>query len=167
MPAVNNPNATPLIRLLDTIGDGTGAISANGNYATVAKVFTAKTPANKIWFIDFIKLQLTDNGVFYQQGYGGSNIPLTNGFTVTIYKNGIAQILTPTIKTNDHFNHYSFEYMAIPFQTSFSTVNAILRFDVPFILCGNQGDKVEITLHDDFSYLVDQTFVIHGKQLTT
>jgi len=166
MASVNNPQATPLIQLLDTIGDGTGNKSANGNYLTTATTFKAKPANNRIWFVDFIKVQLTDSGVFYQQGYGATNVPLVNGFTITIYKSGIAYNLTPAlIKTNDHFNHYSFEYTDIPFQTAYSTINAVLRFDAPFILCGNQNDRIEIVLHDDFTYLVDQTFVVHGKQL--
>jgi len=166
MENVTLPLASPIIKLLDTIGNGSGITNAIGNYSTTPVLFTAVVPPNTLWFLNFIKIQVSDTGTFGGHDYGNITNGLINGYSIKIYKNNIPTVLTAGLITyNDQFIHYSFEYQLTQFSNSYWTSSAVLRFDPPFVLCGNLGDRVEITLHDNFTGLTDHTFAIHGSQI--
>ena len=154
----------PLIRLLDAQGDGSTDWNIVGDYSTNPVTFRATVPEGKVWYIDFMKIQITDLGLFSRGRYG--NLPeLINGYIPKVVRNGIVTQLTPDpITINDHFIHYSFEYQLTPFAQNTYTSSAVLRFDTPFNL--HPGDKIKVKMQDNFTALIDHTIAIHGIEVT-
>lgn len=160
---------TPLIRYLDTIGNGTGIKNATGNYSIVPQPFFIAPSAGQIFVITALLLQMSDNGPFGQSIYGSLATPLTNGLLVS-YKRG-ATIVTDLldgipIKTNDNFYHQSYHTLMATFSAGVNTIVCRLinaeENGYSIVLNGNYSDRLEVYCQDDFSTLVDQTFKVNG-----
>jgi len=155
-------NKTPIVEFLKEAG---GNYNIIGNYSVNPTVFKNGPAPHMLWFIDFVKVQITDNGLFFRDRYGNVSA-LPNGFTIKIKKKDKIYPLTPDpIQYNDQFIHYSFDYQIIAFAANVYTTSAILKFETPFILEGDKGDLVRCRMRDDLSGLTDHTITFHGIEM--
>jgi hypothetical protein len=159
-------NGTPLIRYLDTNGNGTGTKTAIGNYSITPATFFIQPSAAQNFVITELVFQYSDSGGFPIAGYGSGAI-LTNGIRFEAVINGVTFDLLDglRIKRNDDYFHLITNTKLQLFSGSGGTVNGsfnISDFGVPLKLKGATADKLQIILNDNFSLLVDQTFVVHG-----
>lgn len=158
----------PLIRLLDTNGDGTETKDAIGNYSAIATPFFIQPPIGQIFFINSFFIHLSDNGTFGQAVYGSMVGALTNGLAITIKTNGIVttDILDGiTIKTNDEFLHLSFSIDLISWAGALNSMVAgfnSLNFGTTMVLDGSKLQRLEVMCNDDFTALIDQHFIVNG-----
>jgi hypothetical protein len=165
----NTPNSyRPLIRFLDTNGDGTGTKNATGNYSASATSFFIQPPINSIYMLTQFFIQLSDAGGFVQNVYGSLATALTNGLLIRAYRGSTLTLdLTDGIpvKNNDNFLHLSEQTFITNWSGGADSLTCTFdthTFGVTFPLNGTYLDKLEVVCNDDFTGLVDQTFLVRG-----
>jgi hypothetical protein len=162
----------PLIRFLDTNGDGTGTKNAIGNYSGAATPFYIAPPADQVYSVTELLIQLSDNGAFGQSVWGSMASALTNGLLIRAKRNTtvVLDILDGIpIKTNDQLSHLTSRVTLLTWSGSTNTLQASFttaEFGTPLYLNGALDESLEIVCNDDFSGLIDQTFVVHGYVLS-
>lgn len=157
--------AAPLVLFLDTNGDGTGSKNGDGDYsAGVTRFF--KCPNIKSQYeIHKLIIQYSTGGKLRQQGYGNAATPLTNGVTVGCILSNVTYSLTNTtpVTTNDGWLHLGYSLHTTEFTGGLDTAQVIIDFIHPIILDGKKNDLIYVDLNDNFTFLLDHTFSIHGQ----
>lgn len=166
--ASDGPTKTPLFRHLDTNGDGTGTIVANGNYSGAAEIFYIQPGAGEIYRLQRMIVSLEDTNGFSAQEYGNLGSALTNGITVRVQNDsGTVYELTDgdPVKTNAKWGAFCYD---VDLKTWGAGDEFLLvrwtfsRTGQPMRLVGDNNERLEVVLNDDFSGLVDQTFIVQG-----
>jgi hypothetical protein len=160
---------TPLLRLLDTVGDGSGTKNMIGNYSGAPVQVLIKPPDNTIYVLTEFQCQNSDKGSYLQDVFAAFAGPLTNGITIAGYDR-LGNITLPltnggTLKTNDDWYHLGYHAEIHAWSATEASLIASLvgsHFGTGFQLDGNKGEYLAVTLNDDFTGLVDQTFLAKG-----
>lgn len=166
----------PFAQFLDRNGDGTGSIEGNANFSAAAVDFFYTPQATFTPKVRKLTLTLETNtpaGNFDNlvSNYGSIVGGLTNGILVRIFANGVFKSLAGGIrlKTNgDLYSAFSTKAVYIPNKGMNQILGLILSatydFDDNSIANGlAPGDKVVVTLNDDFSSLFKHRFLITGS----
>ena len=167
---LSNPQqvfATPLIRFLDTNGNGTGTKNAIGNYAAVVTDFYIQPPAGSVFVINTFQYHFSDLGNFPGTVYANLAAALTNGVQFFAVVNGVTIDLFDgqRIYSNDNVIHLFSGFQLINFQATMSSIVAnfnTAQFGTAMKLNGTTNDKLVVRLNDDFTGLVDQSFRVYG-----
>lgn len=164
----SNPfRGTPATFLLDTVGDGSGATNANGNYSVTPQNFRRNIPNGFNYALIRITTVLGVSSPMTINGYGNIVAALTNGLLFNGQINGSSFSNTGSVvRTNAEFAVRStstdvFQLTANDFM--FQAYQDLSQFgNGPIILRGNLGDFVQYTLNDNFSTLAQQRFSLTG-----
>jgi hypothetical protein len=161
----------PIIRFLDTNGNGTGTKNAIGDYSVTPVPFFIMPPAGRVYIVTQFIVQVSDAGGFGQAVYASLANPLTNGLLIAAYR-GSTLVLDLTdgipVQYNDQFWHLSPRTELVAFAGGVNSLVCTFDstdFGTAFSLNGSQGDKLQVTCRDNFTALVDQTFIVHGYYL--
>lgn len=161
-----------VIRFLDTAGDGSGTKTAIVDYSGVATPFFIAPPANKVYILTGLLIQLSDAGAFGQSEYGNLGIALTNGLLIRVKRAGtvIRDLLDgDPIKINDKFFHHSYESDVHAFAGGVNTLRCRLINTTGTYnavqLNGSLSDTLEVMCNDNFTGLIDHTFKAFGFAL--
>lgn len=157
---------TLLHQILSTNGDGTGTISAIGNYASAATEFYIQPAAGVVYRIARMIPHVVDAGSFDAGSYG-NGITLTNGVLVQQKHDAVIDVnLTPlAILTNVDWGRYCFDIKVSTFGLGNESLGArwtFAKYGQYIRLVGDNNDRFTVILNDDFTDLVDQTFVVEG-----
>lgn len=158
-----------LIRPLDTNGDGTGTVNANGNYASAAEDFYIQPADGEILQINRMIVTVEDTSGFSAVEYGNTAAALTNGINIKVVygTDGVTNNFTSLfpIKANSHWGSYCYD---VDLKT-WSTGNEFLLVRWTFghtgqriRLTGKDNDRFVVTLNDDLSGLVSHLFIVQG-----
>lgn len=155
-----------LHQFLSTNGDGTGTISGIGNYASAATEFYIQPAAGEIYRIARIIPHVVDAGSFDSSSYG-NGIVITNGVLVQQKHDAVVDVnFTPEpIKTNVDWGRYCFDIKVSTFgvgNESLASRWTFVKYGQYIRLVGDNNDRFTVILNDDFTDLVDQTFVVEG-----
>jgi len=156
-----------LDRYLDTNGDGTGSKEATGNYAGGEEIFYLQPPAGEVYILERMLVYIEDNGSF-DSGKYGNNITLSNG--IEIFVNGDSGVISDLtdglpIITNAHWGRQCFDTALSTYGSGNQSLAIRWTFSkagVPITLRGNQNERLEVVLNDNFSTLHDHAFLIQG-----
>lgn len=153
----------PFLRFLDTNGDGSGISDATGNYSVTPQDFYCQPGENEAFLVDKIIGHYSMAGQITQSGYAAGPA-LTNGVDIYVTLRNISRTLTNghPIINNDDWLHHGFVLYVTTFQGINDSVQVTLDFPRPVPLYGNTNDKFVITLNDNFAFLTDQHFTLHG-----
>jgi len=160
-----------LFRYLDTDGDGTGTKNAVGNYATATDFYIeAPTAVGSTYVIARMLVHIEDcNGL--DTGAYGNGITLTNGITVTVKGEDGNTVLDMTdgvpIITNADWGRQCYDTMLSNYGAGNDYISVRWTFSKagsPLVL--NHRHKLCVTLHDNFSGLVDHYFMVQGYKTT-
>ena len=167
MPMNINKNTKPmLVRILDTIGDGTGIKNANGDYSGGATRFLIKPAVGEVFIIARMLGHIVDGGSFDSGSYG-NGITLTNGIKVG-YSCG-----SKTIDLMDGLSVITnVDWAGVCYdidRSNFGSGDEYLDFRWTFSksgtwieLNGNNGDELWIELEDNFEGLKGHYFTVQG-----
>ena len=159
----------PVVRLLSSVGDGTGTTNLIGNYSGAVTDFWYQPPSTQKFYIHNISMNISDNTSFNQTDYGAISGGLTNGVTLWINIAGTDYPLASGLifKSNIDFMtlspHNNLTSFAGTSQTLVVDINLIEDFGIPLILDGTQNAKFIIRLHDNFTSLIAQTVSLRGR----
>jgi hypothetical protein len=158
------------VRVLDTVGDGSGTENAIGNYSDAGlgeTDFLIKPPTGVLFEVSRILFSIRD-GVGASAEKYGSTTALTNGVKILIYRGAtLMRDLTngTPIKTNTHFTRYTHDVMLHEWGAGDEVLSVSWSMhgsDEHIHLDGNRDDKLVIRLNDDMSDLVEQYFSVQG-----
>lgn len=173
---------SPLVRLLDTNGDGTGTKNANGDYSGAAEDFYIEPPTAEDFLIARIVIHITDAAIVEDE-YGGLGSALTNGVVIKVKLDGTTIDLTDgvPIKTNGDYGRLAYDVKRESWEATPSIESCHVRWsfwkfnrDVAapkdsqpngILLQGHRDDRFIVTLNDSFTGLVDHYFTVEGYKL--
>jgi len=161
----NAGNLVPIFRYLDTVGDGSGTKNAVGNYATTPQTFQIVVPAGKGYTIESMTIHLSGATNFQILGYGSINAGLTNGVVLQAVVGGVTLNFDDgaPFKTNDDLGHISANVNHVTYSgTGDSLVVQFQVSDYGVPLTLNPGDSLQVVLHDNFTGLSSQHFIVKG-----
>lgn len=154
---------------LDSVGDGTGTKNLIGDYSGAATIFKIQPPAGEIYHLNRLMVYIEDVGTFDSGSYG-NGISLTNGVKFRISDNsGVLHDMTPiNIKKNVHWDRTFFDVKI----NNYGTGNEALigrwtfanDYGAPVILNGDNNERLEVVLEDDFTGLVEHYFLTKGTK---
>ena len=164
-------------RALDTVGDGSGTKNAVGNYSGGAEEFFIAPAAGEIFIIErmLVSYKAAKN---WQSTLYGKDTPLTNGIKCDMQdaSGTVFTLIDPDlpILSNADWAAYCYDFTLFSFGTgddqaairwTFAKSGKSVRLD------GAHGDKLAVTLEDDFSGsgsdsgLTDHHFVVQGYRI--
>lgn len=159
MPATLSPNNVhgniPLVRVLDTVGDGSGSIDMSLNFL-VPTVFKLAPPKGSIYYISQIVLAIVTSGGVVPNGYG-SGLTLLNGLRFEAVINNSLLIIPqfPAFKTNYQLSIATNKLTEVTYQGNDRGFSATLDFlsmgAPPLIINGDTNDEIRVTVQDDFT----------------
>jgi hypothetical protein len=157
-------------RYLDTVGDGSGTYNAIGDYGG-GQVFKLAPGADEVMSVARMIVSIRDSGAMSAEKYGFLN-ELSTGVTVGVYDNdGLLFLLTDAdepITSNAMWGGYCYDVDLKTFGSGdeFLLVRwTFARFGAPIVLQGAYGQYLGVTLNDDMTGLVEQTFLGQGIYL--
>lgn len=157
-----------LSELLDTNGDGSGNINANGNYLATPESFFIQPPTGQLFVIDRLLVHVEDTGAFVPSNYG-KDLTLVNGIEINCILNGEEVDLTfgHKVNTNSEWAMFCFD-LTIDTKggagTNFMHARWTFNKSDRITLNGNTDDIFQVILNDNFSGLDTQHFVVQGSK---
>lgn len=162
---------TPFSCYATTTGNpNTGDFDAIGDYSGAPQNFWVEPQQGQQGLqVTRLLTQIEDAGNFQADSYG-NGIVLVNGITISVLdiNDNVTNLLTArdTIKANVHWARYCYD---VDFR-SFGSGNNFLDVRWTFSATGKPiqlmpGEKLVLTLNDDFSDLVAHYFVMQGLTL--
>ena len=158
----------PVVQLLSSNGDGTGTTSLVGNYAGAATNFEYEVPANERHRLMRLLVMVKDTGTFDADTWG-NGISLTNGWSLQVLQADdtvIANLTPVAVKTSGQLSSYCFDVRNDNYGQGDEILSARWTF-AKFTRKGeglvlDEGERLALILHDDYSGLTDQRFVVQG-----
>lgn len=157
--------ASHFFRYLDTVGDGTGTMNANGDYSATAQDFFFQ-PAFGVYVFRMIIMIEDTNGMRAEE-YGNLGVALNNGYTIMKKdSDDIVQLDindSVSIKTNAEIGRSGFETDIKSWGAGDEVLLAGCKFaDTGAPLELDRNDKLVVTLNDDFTGLIEHFFMVQG-----
>ena len=158
-----------IYRFLDTAGDGTGIKDASGDYSITPTEFYFQPTVNSRLHRIIMHVQDASGGS--AEEYGNLGAPLSNGYKLLLISDEDEEILDLCdgipIKSNGGFGRYCYDVRP---ETS-GAGDEFWGVRWTFAKSGDSlyvpaGWRLSITLSDDFSGLVDHTFMVQGKTVS-
>ena len=163
-----------LFRYLDTNGDGTGVISTDNNHSGAPVSYYIQPPTGEQYVISRMIIYFQDRGSIDSGAYG-NGITLTNGIQVSVTTNNGATLITnmtggqPIIYTTDWMK-MCYDGSVFEDGSGAEAFSARWTFEKTgqrgVVLNGNNNDRLEVILNDNFSGLNEQTFFVQGYKET-
>ncbi len=159
----------PIIRYLDTVGDGTGSIDGAIDASGAPLPFFIQPAASEVFDIYELFAYLTDSAI--SSGRYGFNLTLANGLIFQYTLDGVTTIITAgtnILANRDYDQHFE---IGRRFDTgmgggSFAAIKNFTKAKgTPLRLFGDTNDNLRVILEDDFSSLGFHRFKAVGIQL--
>ena len=153
--------------IFSTFARNGGAISAVGDYSLSQTDFILEPEGDDVLWVHRVLIFLEDTGSFDSEKYG-NGITLTNGISIKVYR-GETETMdlmdANPVKTNSHWKRLCYDFSILDEGTGNKTAGArftIEKGGVSIGLDGSKSDQIRVELNDDFTGLVDHTFIFQG-----
>jgi len=158
-------------RLLDDVGDGSGAINFNGNYSVTPAVAKIMAGTDELLNVHRIIGVIVDNGAISADGYGGL-AALTNGISIGKYDTSdtlVHDILDGlTMKSHEDIAALCYDLQLVDFGSA-SAKLVVWRWTfakdrmAPIVL--NPGESIRVTLNDSFVGINSHRWLMQGTRI--
>lgn len=142
-------------------------LNAIGNYATPT-IFKLQPAAGEIYRVTALIVHISDVGTFDSGGYGADATPLTNGIEARV-QNDSTTLATLTngepIKSQLDWQHWASSLEYFDFGLGAKGLSAIIRladYGQDIRLVGDNNERLEVVLNDDFTFLTGHHFTVKG-----
>lgn len=157
-PAAQFSITTPIWRVLDTSGDGTGTTNATGNYTTTT-AFYIQPPAASTYVLDQLIVSVEDSAVITYNSYGATTV-ITG---VVIQRVGSSETITLTNTVPITANQGWRRYCEVDQTNAGGTHQLQAICDLRGMrLNGDQSEQLKVLLNDDYSGLDAHYFAVQG-----
>jgi hypothetical protein len=134
--------------------------------------YVIEPPEDEVWDVHRLLVMIEDAGAFDAAKYGNA-IDLTNGITLQIENAaGVINQIIPTyhpVKANADWGEWCYDVDV----KSWGTGNEVMLVRWTFAkggttikLSGKRGEKLVVTLNDDFTGLVEHHMTVQGNKYT-
>jgi hypothetical protein len=159
----------PVLRFLDTVGDGSGTKDAAVDHSGAAEEYMLVPEADEAMRLYSLRVYIRDATTFNSNGYGAiSSSPLTNGVQVLV-KDGTGTLLDllheEPVKCNAHWLRVGDADPGEAFgagSTILTVTVPLARSGVPIRVNGFDSEYLAVVLNDDFSALTEHYFWVEG-----
>jgi hypothetical protein len=148
----------PLVRYLDTVGNGSGVKNAIGDYSLTPEIFFIQPSSTEIFKITRMLVLIRGKATSFLTDRYGSVPELTNGVTIrTQNDSGTIVDLTDGIPvdTNGSWGTLAYDseiYDSAAGADTFLRVRwTFEKMGYPLRLDGSNNERLEVTLNDDFT----------------
>jgi hypothetical protein len=160
----------PIMRFLDTNGDGTGTKNANGNYAGAEEEFLIAPPSGTTFRLYRLHWHISDAAINNTNQYGGT-AAITNGCRIVVRESvGSTTLFDLTdgipIQQNIHLARLGQIMLR---ETGFTGGEDFLKVVIPLDgtetsirLDGTAGEYLAVTVNDDLTGLTGHYFFVYG-----
>jgi len=159
-----------IYQYLDTNGDGSGTIDAQGNYASATEFYITPQAENEVYELARLIINIEDTGTVDAGSYG-NNISLTgtDGIEAKVLDsdNNVLRDLTAgeIIQTNGHWAKVSYDVSNTDFGAGANYVNCRWTFSKSGkAIKLDYGERLAIILKGNFTALDGHFFMIQGKK---
>ncbi len=165
--STTGPQKIRLDRFLDTNGDGSGANLVTGDYSSAEEIFYIQPSAGEAFRVARIIIYIEDTGSFDSGSYG-NGLALANGIQVRVQNDGgtIADMTAGLpVKTNTQWGRMCYDIKTSNFGSGNEAMGVRWTFTAggQFVrLDGDNNERLEVVVNDDFSSLVDHSFLVQG-----
>lgn len=177
--ATPEPPLAPIVRMLDTVGDGSGSSAMNVNGGTTPAAFKLAPADGELFIIRRVIVTMQDNGNFPVGGFG-AGAALTNGLRIQLAQSGtpVVGLDAGAIKTNEGFARVAFDARPDFFGGGGTNRLMVVRYSFDrymaarwgnytgpgdgLVLHGEAGDQLLVTVNDDLTGLVAFAFTAEG-----
>lgn len=163
---------TLISQFLDTNGNGTGTINANGNYSGAADIFYIQPLSTDVYRISSLTIQIEDSlNSFDTNTYGGATA-LSNGITLRVVNDSQTVLDVAggqTINDNAEWLSLAKESQLLQGQSTGEVLRLFIDFDgygQQIRLDGANNERLELTVNDDLTGLLSHTFFVRGYKET-
>jgi len=161
---------TLVLRQLDTVGDGSGVKNIIQDYSAAPVLIRYDPEPDQVLLMSVLSVQYSDAGTFQQNVYASLPNPLVNGVSLNVYNRdgSIAGTFTDDqfVTRNDEWYRlgYRFVYNNWPGSNQNTLVASLnsADFGSPVVIDGTVGQFLAVSVNDDFTPLVSQTFTVKG-----
>lgn len=158
-------------RQMDTVGDGTGTVNANGNYSVTAEEFKIVPSAGFDYYVHRMLVAVEDGATMAAAEYGNLGSALSNGIRVVKRtENEVLEDYTDSnpVTTNAEWSKWCYdadikawgpgdEFLAV----RWTFANA----GYPVHLSNGNGEYLAVILNDDMTGLTTHSFVAQGYRV--
>ena len=155
-----------VFQFLDVNGDGSGNNNANGDYSSTPEEFYFEAPSRVNLYRMIISLRDT-TGMIAEE-YGNLGSALTNGYELKFLNADLTTRVNLTggipIQDNAGFGRYCYDAQIISWGPGDEYLNVRWTFSKsggPLKL--SAGQRLSITLSDDFTGLLEHRFMVQGE----
>ncbi len=163
---VPNISRIPPFRYISKFLTNGGSNQATGNYAT-ATSFILQPPPGQVYLLSRFVVKIGDDGPVDAGSYG-NGITLTNGITVNMRDDsGVIVDMTDgsPVLTNGEWATFSYDVTNTDFGAGLNYVLCrwtLAKAGASVCLVGDNNERLEVVLHDDFTGLATHTFLAQG-----
>lgn len=158
----------PFIRLLDSVGDGSGGVNAIGDYSAAPVEFSIRPPDGQVLVLTQLTVHYNAPGIFGALGY--ANLPALPVGILLDTRDRQGSVVSPLtgqvpVTFNTSWMAYGYNMNNQSWGGAETTIEAVLNmgaFDTGFEIDGNKAEYLAATLNDDFTGIVVQTFLAKG-----
>ena len=150
--------------------ENNGTSNAIGDYLSSPVIFSIQPPPNTQYLISRLIIYVKDTGAF-DSGFYGNGIQLSNG--ITLRTKNDSQVITDytagmPVKINPDWRRLCDDSKMDDFGTGANVITAsctFTKYGYPILLNGNENERLEIVLYDDFSGLDEHLFLVNGYKV--
>lgn len=158
-------------RFLDTNGDGTGDVNANGNYSGAEEIFYIQPPPGEVFYIYRMMVAIRDSGGIRFEEYGNIATGLTNGVSIRVQDDsGTKLSLTDAVPilNNAAWGYHSYDVSIasagsgddfVSVRWTFARSGQVIRLD------GDLNQRFEVVLNDNLTGLIEHRFKVNGYKV--
>jgi len=160
----------PVNKFLTVAGDGTGTNSFITDLSATPTTLFYQPPGFQKLYLTTLYIQISGATKFNQTDYG-SITALTNGITFFIKIGGVELSLFASVAFKSNSDWYAFTNHNVltawsgTAETLGIEISLLDDFGMPLIIDGAQGQQLICKLHDNFTGLVNQRFLLKGRQV--
>jgi hypothetical protein len=160
-------------RLLDTVGDGSGTKMAVGNYLATAEEFLLTPAEGEQALINRMIVSVADTVGMQAEEYGNLGAALTNGIKVEVHNSGglLYSLTDPDypVKSNAGWGYTCYDAQLLSWGAGDELLVVRWTFGhtgTPVLLRSWKGEKLVVTLNDNFTGLLYHGFNAQGTSST-
>lgn len=159
----------PFIQTCTTNGLINGPKAANVNGSVTPVEFYIQVPANMIYVINRVSINVSDASNAPYNGYGNIVGPLANGVQFWARINGVkADFANPPTKSNIDMYDFGPDTQVLNFTSNIRVTRFafdVLQYSQGVVYDGDKGDQYGARIRDDLSTLDAHTITVNGYSI--
>lgn len=138
-----------------------------GDFSGGEEIYRSGSIVGSDFYVQFIHVAVQTTAEMFPENYGNIIGGLTNGVRLSVTQDSITTFTGPIIKINQDYQKFFRGNVSVPgWKLGGRSYTATFDINVPIILKSGTTDNFSLTVEDDFTSLIDHTWIISGFTTT-